>query len=309
MPSASVVAAAPPAAAERWTLLSPAPVEATEVAAAAFGGRIWVVGGLDASGAPLSSTHIYDPRSDQWSQGPDLPLGVHHTSLVEADGELYVIGGFTNAFGANEASQPSATVWRLTDDEASWVESDPLPEPRGAGGAAWDGRRLVYGGGVGPGGTSADVFSRGEDGWRLMGRLAEPRQHLAAASDGAGRTWFVGGRNVSLAENSGAVDVLDGDRLSPLGAPLTPRSGVGALWHAAISAVCVVGGETLEGTLGRVECVDSDGALTLLPALAAPRHGVGAAVIDRTAYVVLGGTQPGLFVSNVTEALLLGPEH
>lgn len=274
------------------------------MAAAAFDGRLWVVGGLAASGAPLSATHVYDPRQDEWSPGPELPEGLHHTSLVNAGGRLYVIGGFTNAFGAGSA-QPSADVWRLADDEASWVEDEPLPEPRAAGGAAWDGRRLVYGGGVGPSGTSADVFAREEGAWRRIGVLGEPRQHLAAASDGSGRTWFVAGRYVSLAENSGSVDVLDGDQILPFGQPLTPRSGVGAFWDASTSSVCVAGGETVDGTLGTVECVDSDGMVTVLPQLAVPRHGVGAAVIDSVAYVVMGGRQPGLFVSNVTEALLL----
>jgi hypothetical protein len=48
-----------------------------------------------------------------------------------------------------------------------------------------------------------------------------------------------------------------------------------------------------------------DGTIAVLPDLLVARHGVGAAVIGATAYVVLGGRQPGLFTSDVTEVLAL----
>jgi hypothetical protein len=35
------------------------------------------------------------------------------------------------------------------------------------------------------------------------------------------------------------------------------------------------------------------------------RCGVGAAVVDATAYVVMGGRKPGLFTTDVTETLAL----
>jgi hypothetical protein len=40
-----------------------------------------------------------------------------------------------------------------------------------------------------------------------------------------------------------------------------------------------------------------------VPGLAHARHGLGAAVVDGVAYVLLGGDQPGLFVSPTVEAL------
>jgi hypothetical protein len=48
-----------------------------------------------------------------------------------------------------------------------------------------------------------------------------------------------------------------------------------------------------------------DGKVGRLPDLGVARHGVGAAVVDGTAFVVLGGRQPGLSTSDVTEALRL----
>jgi hypothetical protein len=49
----------------------------------------------------------------------------------------------------------------------------------------------------------------------------------------------------------------------------------------------------------------ADGTVARLPDLGVARHGIGAAVVDRRAYVLLGGRQPGLFTSDITEMLPL----
>jgi len=67
----------------------------------------------------------------------------------------------------------------------------------------------------------------------------------------------------------------------------------------------VVGGEHPGGTFANVECVAADGRTTTLPALRTSRHGLGAAVVDGTAFVLLGGPRPGLTVTDTTEALRL----
>jgi hypothetical protein len=286
-----------------WSPLPGAPVAATEVAAAAYEGRVWVIGGLAADGEPLSAVQVYDPATASWARGPDLPSGVHHAAAAVAGGRLHVVGGFLHRFGA-AASEPTANVWILDESADRWVAGDPLPEARGAGAAAWDGRRLVYGGGVGPAGVSADVVALNEPGWGSVGALTEPRQHLAATSDGEGRVWFLGGRHVSLAENTGAADMVVGGRVDALGAPLTPRSGLGAFWLGAIGP-CAAGGETPGGTVPTVECLDNTGGVVHLPDLGVSRHGVGTAVLDGRVYVLLGGREPGLFVSAAAESIPL----
>lgn len=89
-------------------------------------------------------------------------------------------------------------------------------------------------------------------------------------------------------------------------AAVTPRSGIGAFWWPSLGS-CAAGGETPGGTLSSVECIDADGAVTELPPLGVSRHGVGATVLDGIAYVMLGGEEPGLFVSDVAEGLRLAP--
>jgi len=298
-PSIVFITPAGSAPAEGWKRLMPAPLALTEVAAAEHEGRIWVAGGLDAGGRATDRVSIFNPSTDTWIAGPSLPEPIHHSALVSDGDFLWLIGGYLgNAF-----DRPTDKVWQLQTDK--WIEHFPLPEPRGAGAAAWDGAgRIIYAGGVGPGGVSPVVFGQHDHGWEELARLFAPREHLAATSDGAGTVFVLGGRRGGLEGNVATVELV-ADRVVRRGPDLpTARGGVAAFFWPALGA-CLVGGESTGGTNPQVECVTADGRQTRLPDLRAPRHGLGAAVVDGTLYVLLGGEQPGLFVSDTVEAFEL----
>ena len=277
--------------------MAAAPVALTEVAAAAHHGRIFVVGGLDGQGRPSDRVLVYDPVSDSWSEGPPTPEPVHHAALVSDGDALFLIGGYLDiGFG-----RPTDAVWRLEDDAGPWTADRPLPEPRGAGAAAWNGRgQVVYGGGVGPAGVSADVYVKEDDGWRPLASLSRPREHLAASSSGAGSVTFLGGRDGQ--GNLGTVDLVSAEGVVGRTQDLpTARGGIAA-FSAGTLGDCVVGGEGPNGTFGAVECVGAF-AVATLPGLTVPRHGLGGVFVDGRAYVLLGGPKPGLTVSDVVEVL------
>ena len=281
-----------------WMRVAAAPVALTEVAATAHQGRIWVAGGLDDAGHAVDHLLVYDPVGDAWAEGPRLPEPVHHAALVSDGAALFLIGGYVgDGFG-----RPTASVWRLDDsNEGDWAPADPLPEPRGAGAAAWDGRSgIVYGGGVGPDGVSADVFVLEGGDWRALALLSRPREHLAASSIGAGNVTFLGGRDAS--GNLGTVDLVSEEGVVGRTEDLpTPRGGIAAFSAGALGD-CAVGGEGPDGTFGTVECVGVI-TTTTLPGLTVPRHGLGAAFMDGRAYALLGGPRPGLSVSAAVEVL------
>lgn len=280
-----------------WERLPEAPVALTEVAAVAHAGRLWVVGGLLADGSASSSVFSVDAVEARWFETAPLPRPIHHAALVSFEERLYVLGGFVGpAFDS-----PTAEVWLLGDD-GEWEAAPPLPEPRGAGAAAWDGARIVFAGGVGPNGVTGDVYALSGGAWQRIGQLGEARQHLAAASDARGRVWFLGGRHSGLETNVGTVEVVTTTGVEGVPTALTPRSGVGAFWIAGIGA-CLIGGETPEGTSSLVECVADGGQIVGLPPLAVARHGLGVAVLSDGVYAVMGGEQPGLFVSATAERL------
>jgi hypothetical protein len=289
-----------PVPGDAWERLDDAPIQLTEVAAAAHDGRLWVAGGFLADGSASDAVLVYDPEDEAWSEGPPLPAGVHHAALVSADDRLVLLGGYLGGgFGT-----PTAEVWELDEDGDEWQQLAALPEARGAGAAAWDGERIVFGGGVGPGGPAADVFALRDDGWEAIGAMDAPREHLAAASDGAGRTWFLGGRRGSMETNMGHVELVEGSEIVLLDQELTPRGGVAGFWLASVGA-CLVGGEAPGGTLAHVECVSDDGEVVELPSLNVARHGLGVAVLDEAVYSMLGGDVPGLYVTAAVERLPL----
>jgi len=290
-----------PAVAGTWSTIAPAPAKLTEVAVAAHGGRIWIAGGMRQDGSGSDEVLVLDPAAGTWSPGPRLPEGVHHATLVSTPDGLVLLGGYA-------ANGPTAAVRRLPDGGTAWVDGAPLPEARAAGAAAFDGKRVVYAGGVGSGdgsgGVAADVVALADGAWRRIGRLPRAREHLAATSDGAGRTFVLGGRVGGLDRNLAIVDLVEGDAVTSVGDLPTPRGGVAAFWWPSLGA-CLAGGESPGGTNSQVECLDAAGKVTVLPDLGVARHGVGAAVVGGSAYVVLGGRQPGLFTSDVTERLPL----
>jgi hypothetical protein len=147
------------------------------------------------------------------------------------------------------------------------------------------------------------VFVLESSAWRQLGRLVHSRQHLAAASDGHGRTWFLGGRQGGADHNLGDVDLLVAERITPL-TSLSPRGGVAAFSAGSLGA-CLSGGETPVFALAIVECVDAQGQVTALPDMTQRRHGHGAGVIRGRVYVVLGGETPGLSVSQTVESLAI----
>jgi non-specific serine/threonine protein kinase len=281
-----------------WQELEPAPLARLEMATAAHAGRIWLAGGLSPLGEAVSEVEIFDPATGEWSSGPALPTGIHHAALVSDGDRLLLLGGYLGA----SFNQPTEIVLTLADGAGSWETGPPLPEARGAGAAAWDGERVVYAGGVGTGGVSADVFALQDGAWERLGAMPRTREHLAAASDGQGRTWVLGGRIGSLESNLTDVDLVEGGSITALQALPTPRGGVGAFYLPELGA-CLTGGEALSGAFTTVECVDPEGTISTGPEMRVPRHGHGAAVVDGVAYVLLGGPTPGLSAHSSVESL------
>jgi hypothetical protein len=282
-----------------WRAGPEAPFARLEMAVAVFDGRIWLAGGLEPAGGATDALSIFDPVAGSWTDGPDLPEAMHHAALASDGDRLYLIGGYLGSTGA-----PTDAVHVLHPADGSWQVGPPLPEPRGAGAAVHDGDRILYAGGVGSNGVADDVFALVDDEWIRIGALARPREHLAAATDGAGRAWFMGGRQGGLDRNLGDVELVDGIDIRFV-ATLTPRGGVAAFFAPGLGA-CLTGGEAPSFALATVECVGDSGAVTALPSMTQRRHGHAVAVIGDEVHALLGGEVPGLSASVTTEVLPVG---
>lgn len=296
-PPASTAPSAGPALA--WARLPDAPFARLEMAVAEHDGRIWMAGGLSPFGEALTDVEIHDPASSEWADGPALPAALHHAALVSDGERLFLIGGYLgSAF-----NRPTEIVLVLDEGAERWEPGPPLPAARAAGAAAWDGARVVYAGGIGDG-VVDDVYALADGAWQRIGAMGAAREHFAAVSDLAGRTWLLGGRVGGMDSNLGTVELVEGDSITSLGDLPTPRGGVAAFHHPALGA-CLTGGEAPDRAYTTVECMTAEGEVTTLPETWEPHHGHGAAVVDGIAYVLLGGPEPSLSAGSTVEALSL----
>jgi hypothetical protein len=267
------------------------------MAAPSHRGRIWLAGGLEPLGNAVADVDIFDPAAGTWSEGPALPVAVHHAALVSDGERLVLIGGYLgSAF-----NRPTDIVLILSDGDDAWREGVALPEPRAAGAAAWDGSRIVYAGGV-HADVRAEVYALDGGAWSMIGAMAGPREHLAATSDGNGRTWLLGGRLGGLDGNLATVELLEGETITEQAELPTARGGVAAFFAPGIGA-CLTGGEAPDRAYRVVECIAPDGTVAALADLVEPHHGHGAAVVEGTAYVLLGGPEPLLTADTTVEAI------
>jgi len=279
-----------------WRRLAPVPTERTEVAAAAVGRRIWVLGGYAPDGATLATAEVYDTVANTWSRGPDLPVAVNHAMAATLDGVLYVAGG-------NDGRRPSDQVARLDGDR--WRRLAPLPRGRQAGGlVALDGRLYLVGGVV-EGGLASDtqVYDPAADRWSPAPGLPTPREHLGAAAAG-GRVYVVGGRTGGIGSNLAAAEAFDpaAGRWTPVADLPTARGGLAAT-ATADGQVVAVGGEAA-ATFPEAEALDTrTGRWRSLPPLPTPRHGLGVVAVGEVVYVLAGGPRPGLHTSAANEAI------
>lgn len=103
-------------AADRWTTKKPVPFSGDHMAAAAFGGKIYVFGGQAEGGVkqPLNTAWEYDPATDAWRSLAPMPTGRTAAAAVESGGRIYVVGGNVAGgltVGVNEVYDPAANRW------------------------------------------------------------------------------------------------------------------------------------------------------------------------------------------------------
>lgn len=278
-----------------WTTLRSAPNQRTEVAAAASGDKIYVMGGFVPPGRTVPIVEVYDTGSDTWSRGPDLALAVNHAMAASVDGVIYAIGGYA---GETDLSAPTDRAFALRGDR--W-ELPPMPEVRAAAGAAAIDGKIYVAGGVGPDGLAKNtlVFDTSAGAWSEAPGVPTPREHLGVATDGS-RLFVTGGRPPNT-DRLEAFDPATGEweRLADMP---TARGGLAAAGTA--NGLIVAAGGEAEATFPEVEAYDlAEGKWVRLEDLPTPRHGLGVVAFGNTVYVLAGGPKPGFAFSGANEAL------
>jgi hypothetical protein len=307
--AASKPAGASPTAPAHWQQLPDLPQTVIAAGVAAYHGKIWVVGGARGPNHdPVTDVYAYDPQQHRWLTAddriPQIPEPRAHAALVATSNpdRLYLIGGsgLDDSKPANDTDRHPVdwNVLRLDSDATEWTTDEHhLPRERESGAAAFDGTRIVFAGGneyPDPDGKRDDVWARAPDGdWSRVGSLQQPRDHLAAATDGAGTVWFVGG-----SPDRAAVDLVKRDSV-------TAGPDVDIMDSAAVGlgpGFCTIGGSTASGRTADSQCRPTSYSLPPIPT---PTSDLGAARIGDTVYVVGGHTEDSNLGVSTAEALRL----
>jgi len=119
-----------------WSRGQNKPTPVTYVSAAVVGDEIYVPGGCDATGQPMSQVEVYDVETDSWREVQPLPEPRCAYALTSLDEKLYLFGGWQN-----EQYVASAYVYDVGAD--TWHEAPPMNVSRGFAAAASLGN-LIY---------------------------------------------------------------------------------------------------------------------------------------------------------------------
>lgn len=301
----------------RWETLAPATIKRTEVAAAAIGDKIYLVGGLRepsvveallnpffnrSSWISTDAVEEYDTGLDRWRLRAPLPIPVHHASVASAANRLYVVGGLIQS-----PSGPSARVFAYDPITNSWSERTPMPTPRGALGLVEYNGKLFAVGGIGTNGNSAavEMYDPVTDTWMPRAPLPTPRDHLAVATSNQ-KIYAIGGRlGGDFNRNLTSVEAYDPitDRWERVADLPSPRSGIAA--GVIDNIIYVVGGESRQTTfdLNHAYFPETNHWERRAP-LSTSRHGLGVVSVRGRLYVLSGGPSPGLAYSNVNEVFI-----
>lgn len=161
-----------------WKRLRDAPTARAAHTMQAIGGRLYLVGGVDASGA-TGRLEIYDVRRNRWSSGPAMPTAREHLASAVLRGRLHVFAGRTGAggnFTTHEAYNPRTR---------RWSKLPPMRKPRGGVAAASvDSGRAVVVGGEEASGTIAEVemYDAARRRWSALADMRTPRHGLGAVA-------------------------------------------------------------------------------------------------------------------------------
>src|SRR3989338_694596 len=182
-----------------WETRAPFPLEATEVAAAAVGDKVYVVGGLTPAGSS-NRLFIYDAFTDTWREAAPLPLpgGVDHANLTALNGKVYFVGGIR--IGSDFVT---GRTFEYDPAANTWTERASMPTPRGASGvAALDGRIYVAGGLTASDSVNNfEAFDPAANSWVVLPSMPTARDHLTAQAVGGKFYAIAGRRNDNLRAN------------------------------------------------------------------------------------------------------------
>jgi N-acetylneuraminic acid mutarotase len=283
-----------------WRTAAPCPIARFEANGAIVDGELWVMGGFTAPTLDVTRRiDIYNPETDTWRQGPDLPGAETHVAVSVIGREIILAGGFSGPFTNGVHPPTTDAVFRWNAAGSEWVAGPSLPAPGAAFAWALLEGRLHLAGGLLPDGHEDAPYhyawqTNGGRNWEQLADILNPRNHGGGAASGrffyaiAGRhQWDESGSNVA------DVEAFDPDVGAwTVRAPLpVGRSEIGASTSALSDGRILVIGGSLNGIMPSDDVLVYDPAedsWSPLAPLPEKRKGAVAVQIGRRLIVTTG---------------------
>lgn len=175
-----------------WQPLAEKPTPVSMAQAVVLAERIYVPGGMQADGSPADALEVYNPRLDSWERKASLPAPRAGYALAEAEGRLYLFGGW-------DGTQFTTDVFAYDPVEDRWSQRSAMPQPAGYASAVEIGGRVyIVGGFDGKSAlTSVQIYYPGRDlagepAWESGAPLPVGRYAMGAAVQ-ADDIYLIGG--------------------------------------------------------------------------------------------------------------------
>lgn len=108
-------------ATQSWKEKATPPLSMHHFQAVSYDGKIYVIGALNGDYPyedPISNVYIYDPQTDRWTEGPEIPEDRQRgaAGAVAYDDKIYVVGGIQNGHASDhvrwlDAFDPETGEW------------------------------------------------------------------------------------------------------------------------------------------------------------------------------------------------------
>ena len=182
------------AAAEKWQVISELPTQRRGFATAVVDGKIYLIGGTlfenDRDGPyGMSLMEVYDPQTNTWQRGTDMPTPRSGTKAAVVDGKIYVLAGYV---GKDHQGAKDLKVVEMYDPQTdTWVRKQDMSRRRatfGIGGIA--GKIYAIGGTVHPADRKpedprrvdlVEVYDPATDTWAKRADMPTRRKSVRAA--------------------------------------------------------------------------------------------------------------------------------
>ena len=272
------------ARADTWTKKKEMPTKRATFATGVIDGKIYAVGGWKVWADPRSSLatlEIYDPATDTWEKGPDMPTPRGGLVAAVVDGVLYAITGgqIRQGLPAVEVYDPAIGTWKKR-------AHIPIGKYTGAASVV-DGKIYVIGGW--PGTQLVQMYDLAADTWTQKASMLIGRGAVAAAAVD-GKIYAIGGET-GFANPTAILEMYDPaiDTWTRKADMPTARAGVStAVVNGLIYAIGGTFGPRARG-LATVEVYDPiTDTWAEKPDMPTPRSFTSTSVVNGKIYVIGG---------------------